>query len=408
MEKWLQDLEKDYCKDLVKDTTASLIWLESCNEKASSSNKTFYPFTFDFDSLYDRIDSQLALTALQDAMSSCRNSWSPDFKQWLVDLIRLSIESSVIEHLGKFYRALCGLPTGGSLIVQLANMSVFYVLNTVLYSDEDAMKDIVSIKRYIDDGIGIHTMTARQFDVWKLSISAKVLKFGNLKIKESDWSVPPDKFKMINFLDINFSFDETNTLQTDLYRKPTDARSFLNYSSCHPQYTFSGTIYSQALRLRRIINCNIRLVRRLTELGEDFAKCNYPIAMIENIIHKVSCMERVLESNKKDPPSADNDSVLVISTYGRDQQLTNSVKHLQKNCEQLQFKFVKKTAPSLNNILTKSKWTALGQPTGHTLPCGRVYKSSGLPSCQLMSRSNSIENGNQVIYTAEGTCLSRF
>ena len=56
---------------------------------------------------------------------------------------------------------------------------------------EDAMKDIVSIKRYIDDGIGIHTMTARQFDVWKLSISAKVLKFGNLKIKESDWSVPP-------------------------------------------------------------------------------------------------------------------------------------------------------------------------------------------------------------------------
>ena len=64
----------------------------------------------------------------------------------------------------------------------------------------------------------------------------------------------------------------------------------------------------------------------------------------------------------------------------------------------------------MNNILTKSKWTALGQPTGHTLPCGRVYKSSGLPSChscQLMSRSNSIENGNQVISTAEGTCLSR-
>ena len=116
---------------------------------------------------------------------------------------------------------------------------------------------------------------------------------------------------MINFLVINFSFDK-NALQTDLYRKPTNAGSFLNYSSCHPQYTFSGTIYSQALRLRRIINCNICLVRRLTELGEDFAKCNYPVAMIENIIYKVSCMERVLESNKKDPPTADSDSVLVI------------------------------------------------------------------------------------------------
>ena len=143
---------------------------------------------------------------------------------------------------------------------------------------------------------------------------------------------------MINFLDINFSFDEKNILQTDLYQKPTDSRSFLNFSNCHPQYTFSGTIYSQALRLRRIINNDARLVKRLTELGKDFARCNYPVAMIENIMHKVSCMTRCLEGNKEDPPAAESDSILVISTYGRDQQLTNSVKRLQDNCEKLKFK----------------------------------------------------------------------
>ena len=207
----LKDLEKDCCKDLVKDTTASLIWLECCNEKASTSRKSFNPFTFDFDSLYDSIDTQLALTALRDAMSTCRDSWSSDFKQWLVNLIQLSIESSVIEHKGKFFKALHGLPTGGSLIVQVANISVFYVLNKVLYGDKDAMKDIVSIKRYIADGIGIHTMTSRRFELWKASISDKVSKF-HLKIKDTDWSVPPEKFKMINFLDINFSFDEKNIL----------------------------------------------------------------------------------------------------------------------------------------------------------------------------------------------------
>ena len=84
VQKWLQGLEKDYCTDLVKDTTASLIWLESCNDKATTYNSQFHPFTFDFDSLYDSIDPQLALTALQDAMSCCRDTWTTDFKTWLV------------------------------------------------------------------------------------------------------------------------------------------------------------------------------------------------------------------------------------------------------------------------------------------------------------------------------------
>ena len=145
------------------------------------------------------------------------------------------------------------------------------------------MKDIVSIKRYIDDGIGIHTMTKRRFCVLKNTISKGVLTFG-LKIKESDWSEPNENHAMINFLDINFSFDKQNQLQTDLYKKPTDARCFLNYSSCHPQCTFSGTVYSQALRLRRIINDDDRLKTKLEELGNDFIKCKYPERMVENII----------------------------------------------------------------------------------------------------------------------------
>ena len=125
-------------------------------------------------------------------------------------------------------------------------------------------------------------------------------------------------------------------------------------------------------------------------------------------MNKVSGMVRNLEGNKKDPQTTD-DSILVICTYGRDQQLTNSVECLQRNCEKLNFRYVKKTAPSLNNILTKSKWTALGASTGHTLPCDRKY-ANGKPSChscQLMSCSNSIKNGEKVINTAEGTCLSR-
>ena len=138
-----------------------------------------------------------------------------------------------------------------------------------------------------------------------------------MKIKESDWSVPKEKTDMINFLDISFCFDEQNTLQTDLYKKPTDSRNFLNFSSCHAQYTFSSVIYSQGLRLRRIINDDSRLQQRLKELGEDFEKSNYPVKLINKILNKVMNTERSLEKKEKDPAPED-DRLMIISTYGRD------------------------------------------------------------------------------------------
>ena len=264
------------------------------------------------------------------------------------------------------------------------------------------MKDIVSIKRYIDDGIGLHTMTPRRFDIWKMHISSLVSNDG-LIIKKDDWSVPKTKFSMINFLDINFSFDKNNALQTDLYKKPTDARAFLSYSSCHPKYTFSGTVYSQGLRLRRIINDDARLQIRLNELGEDFIKCKYPPQMIQKILQKVANTTRTLD--KKEKSAAMNDKVMIISTYGRDKQLINTVKDLESKCENINFQFVKKSAPSLNNILTKSKYTALGPPLGKTVGCPR----DRCKNCKLMSGKDSIvaSPSTKIIKTACGSCISR-
>ena len=85
-DKWLKSLEKDYCNDLVKDTTDSLIWLEKMNADAKKCSKNFTPFTFDFDSLYDSLSPTLVLDALQDAMDICRESWSNGFKKWISEL----------------------------------------------------------------------------------------------------------------------------------------------------------------------------------------------------------------------------------------------------------------------------------------------------------------------------------
>ena len=79
----------------------------------------------------------------------------------LILSIYLSIDASVAEFDGQLYKQL-----GGSLIVQIANIAVFFALSEVLYRKAPLMKDIVDIKRYIDDGIGIHCMSKRKFSLW--------------------------------------------------------------------------------------------------------------------------------------------------------------------------------------------------------------------------------------------------
>ena len=53
-EKWLKNIESDFCSDIVKDTNSTLIWLDEVNSRFSESQKkNFIPFTFDFQALYD-------------------------------------------------------------------------------------------------------------------------------------------------------------------------------------------------------------------------------------------------------------------------------------------------------------------------------------------------------------------
>ena len=335
------------------------------------------------------------------AMDTCRPSWSTAFKVWLIDMVKLSIESAIGEYGGKFYKPKSGCPTGGSLSVQIANIAVFFVLLKALYSDKLLMKDIVDIKRFIDDGVGIHSMTSRSFSKWKKSISERVAFYG-LTIKESDWNEPSVKHDMINFLDINFSFDGNRDLQTDLYRKPTDARAYLHFNSCHPPHSFAGSVKSQALRLRRIINNDGRLHVQLEELKRDFRKCEYPLRMLDNIIDPIKLQSRSLEKRKKNEDN--DDRIRVISTYGRDDELVSIFKKAEKINNVVKFSFVKKTGPSLRNILTKPKRIALGEKHGFTKACQRRRCAA----CGLMSNKEKLKGPNRKTYhTKEGCCTTK-
>ena len=82
-ENYLKDLEKDFCKDLLTDTTDALKWLDSINdEHPTESKKQYNCFAFDFKALYDSLRPDLVDEALRYAMKQCRSEWTNEFVNW--------------------------------------------------------------------------------------------------------------------------------------------------------------------------------------------------------------------------------------------------------------------------------------------------------------------------------------
>ena len=195
-----------------------------------------------------------------------------------------------------------------------------------------------------------------------------------------------------------FCFDSENQLQTDLYVKETDARSYLFYGSSHANHVFAGIVYSQCLRLRRIINNKERLNKQLEILKECFLNCNYPKKMVDNITSKVKSFDRILIKRKEQTNvSTSPDTIRVVSTFNSDKQLVDVTKShssslsLSQNFSSLNtdqkpsstspnskksvFNYVKRTGSSLRHKLVRTKELAIGG-YGNTEPCNK-------PKCKL-------------------------
>ena len=103
----------------------------------------------------------------------------------------------------------------------------------------------------------------------------------------------------VEFLDILISFDQLGNPITDLFVKPTDARRYLSPESCHPGHTFNSVVYSQGIRLRRIISNNEKLLLRLDELADAFIISGYNKGSVKRILNKIASKPRVLSYNMR-------------------------------------------------------------------------------------------------------------
>ena len=181
-------------------------------------------FALDFDSLYDSLDQSLVLKAVRAAISELRKYWSADKVNWICKLIELSLTSSVAKFGNNWYRSLNGIPTGNSLSVMLANITVYYVLRKVIYALDVKPPDLIDLRRFIDDIGGMWNGSVRTFKVWADSINEQLEKKYGLSLKKDRnkaWDIS-DRGEFATFLDVKFKFDGEAGLITDINIKATD------------------------------------------------------------------------------------------------------------------------------------------------------------------------------------------
>ena len=349
----------------------------------------------------------LVQEAVRYAILEVRQDWSSEYTDWILKLIDLSMRASFAKYKDSWYKAKKGIPTGGSMSVQIANITVFYVLSKCLYSSDEHMSYIHAMKRFIDDGTGIFKGSERQFISWKNTLNSALIPY-NLTIDNDSWQYA-ENGESVNFLDIKFGFDYNGELITDLYCKQTDARAYLHYSSYHTNQTFSSIVYSQAIRIRRIVKDQYKLSKHLDTLKEAFFKAKYPKRMVNNIIEKVKSLPRTLQKSVNN--SNDNEvSIRVVSTHGCDKALTETVKKTEKlitsskifASKQVKkpYTFTKRVAPSLRSVLCNSKQIGKGPKSGGTKACGKVR----CICCPLILNANSVKLNGKIIYPASGNC----
>ena len=281
---YLQQLQQDYCADLIQDSTMFLQKLDAI-EKSVEIKNSYLIFNMDVEALYDSIKREHVTTALRHTIGQCRKTWEENFIEWLLYSVELPLDAAVAKFGGKWYQASGGVATGGKLCVYIANVVVFWAFYDVIYSRPN--KHLIYFYRFIDDGTGGWPGEPIQFFRWFCHIYRSLKDNYNLKLTFNIRYYN----NFLEFLDVNYRF-VNNVLDTDVNYKDTDVHRYLSYLSTHPPHTFKSVIYSSFLRLWRIVIDQNLLEFRLLEMHSFLKASDYPDNLLCSIRNDVFSKER--------------------------------------------------------------------------------------------------------------------
>jgi len=268
---------------LLQDTTAFLKLIE---ENKHTHNNTIL-VTLDVISLYTNIPqiegADLVTQFYTDTIQLWNNSSiSPIAPELLHKLILFVLQNTTFEFNNQYFTQNYGTTMGSNFSVKFANIYMYMFLQRFLQSYTGPIPNFFA--RLVDDIFFLwhHPEPALHELLHTLNNHHSSIKF------EMNYS-----YTDINFLDtIVYVNSNTDTLHTKLYIKPTYKNQYLHYNSEHPAHIKSSIPYSQAIRLRRIIDDDNILHEEITNLKKRFQQRNYPAILLDRELGKINLIER--------------------------------------------------------------------------------------------------------------------
>ena len=306
-----------------------------------------YLCTADVKSLYTNIPTAQGIEHTCAFIDTHRNtlpSYAPNTHIFKIILTHI-LTHSTFKFQDTHYLQHSGAAMGNRMVPPYANIFMHYV-DIDIKTRQD---NIDHFKRFLDDLFFIFYDDDGQIDQLEHTLNTihPTIKF-TLSHSRTD----------INFLDLHIYLDNDRKLRTTFYRKRTDCQSYIHFTSNHPLYIKRNIIYTQALRLNKLIDDDTELRKHLDMLTKSFIIQAYPLQFIHTEIQKALQFTQHELLNPPPPtehdPTAHHNTVKIqYSTSTR--PLKNFFRTYESHMTDTSLTQNQPTPPHLNTVFTNHK-----------------------------------------------------
>jgi hypothetical protein len=237
----------------------------------------------DVRSMYTNIKRDSLIEALEEVMIELMPQWTLEFRNLIIDGVKIVNESSFFTYQNQMYWQRDGLAMGSPIAPLLANIYMGWY-ERCAYEQLTPCSDLLFYKRYIDD---IYAMTIVENDMIPVHFRL-MAKSPGLFV---DWEYSNLSSQ---FLDVRIWLSPGNppSLHTCLWEKKLSHYQYIPWSTAHPRSVLKGFIKAELLRILTVCSEQESFTVFRQKFFYNLHRRGYPIQVLKSWFSVVTWNQR--------------------------------------------------------------------------------------------------------------------
>ena len=296
-----------YLAKLLSPLTKSKYTVESTKDFISYTRgmkigDDFEMVSFDVSSLFTNVPLDYTIKIILDKIYKKKLVKTKLKRGEMKLLLELCTKEMHFTFDGKIYKQVDGVCMGSPLGPVLANVFMVELEERIA----PKLQEIMPIwKRYVDD----------TFTFVKKNHISEVIKEINSFHPNIKFTHEIEKEKKIAFLDVLLKKLEDGSIETSVYRKPTNNNIYIHWNAYGPQQWKTGTLSGIVRRAYEICSTDENRATELKFIHDVFTRINgYPRYLVDSILKKFEDKHRATPPPESSPPNPNEDEEKVGPT----------------------------------------------------------------------------------------------